>query len=105
MGWTEAMPDLLLAADVLLQNAGGLTCMEAFATGLPVVSYRPIAGHGLANAAEMERAGVALYARDASELESVLDQATGPMRERLAAAGQAMFAGDAAAEVVRLGGG
>jgi len=105
MGWTEAMPDLLLAADVLLQNAGGLTCMEGFATGLPVVSYRPIAGHGLANAAEMERAGVALYARDSSELARVLDQATGPMREQLAAAGQAMFAGDAAADVARLGGG
>ncbi len=103
IGWTEAMPDLLIAADVLVQNAGGLTCMEAFATGLPVVSYRPIAGHGLANAAEMERAGVALYASDSSELEAVLDEATGARRQHLAAAGQAMFTGDAAAEVVRLG--
>jgi len=105
IGWTEAMPDLLIAADVLVQNAGGLTCMEAFATGLPVVSYRPIAGHGLANAAEMERAGVALYAHDAAELETVLDEATGRQRRHLAAAGQAMFAGDAAAEVARLAGG
>jgi len=104
LGWTDAMPDLLVAADVLVQNAGGLTCMEAFATGLPVVSYRPIAGHGLANASEMDRAGVALYAREPTDLGSVLDQATGARRQSLVDAGRAMFAGDAAAEVARLGG-
>jgi len=105
IGWTDAMPDLLLAADVLVQNAGGLTCMEAFATGLPVVSYRPIAGHGRANASEMERAGVALYARSPTELAAALDQATGSQRPSLVDAGRAMFAGDAAVEVARLGGG
>jgi len=105
IGWTDAMPDLLVAADVLVQNAGGLTCMEAFATGLPVVSYRPIAGHGRANASEMERAGVALYARDPADLGPALDQATGERHASLVAAGRAMFAGDAAADVVRLGGG
>ncbi|MGI8777218.1 MAG: glycosyltransferase, partial [Acidimicrobiales bacterium] len=103
IGWTEAMPDLLVAADVLVQNAGGLTCMEAFATGLPVVSYRPIAGHGRANAVDMERAGVALYALDAAELGPALDEATGKGRDSLVAAGRAMFAGDPATEVVRLG--
>jgi len=105
IGWTDAMPDLLLAADVLVQNAGGLTCMEAFATGLPVVSYRPIAGHGRANASEMERASVALYARSPTELAAALDQATGSQRPSLVDAGRAMFAGDAAVEVARLGGG
>src|SRR4029077_457115 len=63
LGWTDEMPTLMAAADVLVQNAGGLTCMEAFAAGLPVVSYRPIAGHGKGNAREMEAAGVAAFAR------------------------------------------
>lgn len=102
MGWTDEMPILMAAADVLVQNAGGLSCMEAFAAGLPVVSYRPIAGHGRENAVDMERAGVAAYARKACELGADLDRVSGPERERLTAAGHAMFAGDAAASTMRL---
>ena len=59
LGWTDEMPTLMAAADVLVQNAGGLTCMEAFAAGLPVVSFEPIAGHGKDNAEQMHKAGVA----------------------------------------------
>jgi UDP-N-acetylglucosamine:LPS N-acetylglucosamine transferase len=103
VGWTDEMPALMAACDALVQNAGGLTCMEAFAAGLPVVSYRPIAGHGRGNAADMERAGVALYARSPSELGPLLDEATGPRRQELVDAGRAMFAGDAADHVERLG--
>jgi UDP-N-acetylglucosamine:LPS N-acetylglucosamine transferase len=102
MGWTDEMPILMAAADVLVQNAGGLSCMEAFAAGLPVVSYRPIAGHGRENAVDMERAGVAAYVRKSGDLRGDLDRVTGPDRERLTAAGQAMFAGDAAADTIRL---
>ncbi|MDQ6927069.1 MAG: polysaccharide deacetylase family protein [Actinomycetota bacterium] len=102
MGWTDEMPILMAAADVLVQNAGGLSCMEAFAAGLPVVSYRPIAGHGRENAADMERAGVAAYIRKAGQLGADLDRVTGPDRERLTTAAHAMFAGDAAADTVRL---
>jgi processive 1,2-diacylglycerol beta-glucosyltransferase len=102
MGWTDEMPILMAAADVLVQNAGGLSCMEAFAAGLPVVSYRPIAGHGRENAVDMERAGVAAYVRKGRDLGTDLDRVTGPDRERLTAAGQAMFAGDAAADTIRL---
>ncbi|MEE3921714.1 hypothetical protein V2I01_36055 [Micromonospora sp. BRA006-A] len=40
------MPALMRAVDVMVENAGGLTCQEALAAGLPVVTYRPIAGHG-----------------------------------------------------------
>lgn len=102
MGWTDEMPILMAAADALVQNAGGLSCMEAFAAGLPVVSYRPIAGHGRENAVDMERAGVAAYVRKSGYLRADLDRVTGPDRERLTAAGHAMFAGDAAADAVRL---
>ena len=68
IGWTDEMPALMTAADALVENAGGLTCMEAFAVGLPVITYLPIAGHGKDNAEMMARAGVNRYARDEDEL-------------------------------------
>jgi UDP-N-acetylglucosamine:LPS N-acetylglucosamine transferase len=100
-GWTDQMPTLMAAADVLVENAGGLTCMEAFAAGLPVVSYRPIAGHGGGNAREMQAAGVAAFARP-GELHRALDDALGPVGAAHRAAGQAMYAGDAAHDVIDL---
>jgi len=104
MGWTDQMPSLLAAADVLVQNAGGLTCMEAFACGLPIVSYRPIAGHGRDNAADMERAGVAGYARTPQELAPALDRATTLAGRRWADLGRAMFAADPADAALILAG-
>jgi len=101
-GWTDDMPTLMAAADVLVENAGGLTCMEAFAAGLPVVSYRPIAGHGKGNAKDMEAAGVAALAHP-SDLREVLDATLGPEGAERRAAGRLMFAGDAAADIVTLG--
>jgi hypothetical protein len=104
MGWTDQMPALMAASDALVQNAGGLTCMEAFAAGLPVVSYRPIAGHGKENALEMERAKVAVYAREPHELGPALDHVTGPGRDELLSNADAMFDGDAADDVLRIAG-
>ena len=72
LGWTDQLPELMTAADCLIQNAGGLTCLEAIACGLPVLMYRPIAGHGVFNAAAMERAGAARWIRSADELRMVL---------------------------------
>ena len=63
LAWTDDMPTLMAAVDVLVENAGGLSCMEAFAAGLPVVTYRPIAGHGRHNAEEMDRAGLTVWAK------------------------------------------
>ncbi len=97
-GWTNAMPALMAAADVLLQNAGGLTCMEAFAVGLPVVTFRPIPGHGRQNAIDMDRAGVALFATDTEGLAAALDRAVEPSGE-MARLGKAMFCGDAADDI------
>ncbi|MEV7597198.1 glycosyltransferase [Kitasatospora sp. NPDC089797] len=71
-GWVDDMPGLMHACDVLVQNAGGLTSLEAFACGLPAVSYRCIPGHGLTNAAALDAAGLAPWIRDPAELGSVL---------------------------------
>lgn len=71
-GWVQDMPALMQAADVLVQNAGGLSSLEAFASGLPVVSYRCIPGHGRANAAALHEAGLAAWVRDPGQLGAML---------------------------------
>src|SRR5436305_3022656 len=98
------MPALMTAADALVENAGGLTCMEAFASGLPVVTYLPIAGHGRDNAELMARAGVNRYARTEDELHDVLRRTTadGPERTQMVEAGRALFVADPADDVEEL---
>lgn len=96
IGWTDEMPGLMAAADALVENAGGLTAMEAFAAGVPVVTFHPIAGHGKENAKTMATSGVSRYAHNDAELVEALDEATtpGPARDELVNAGHALFAGD-----------
>jgi processive 1,2-diacylglycerol beta-glucosyltransferase len=68
LGWRDDVHRLVQAADVLVQNAGGMSFTEALVAGLPAVSYRPIPGHGRANAAVLHDAGLAPWARDRAEL-------------------------------------
>jgi UDP-N-acetylglucosamine:LPS N-acetylglucosamine transferase len=84
LGWVEDMPSLMRACDVVVQNAGGLSSLEALATALPVISYRCLPGHGRTNAAVLEDAGWAPWARRPEELPEALFAAlTGPGRTRL----------------------
>jgi len=104
LGWTDDMPGLMAAADALVENAGGLSAMEAFAAGVPVISFQPIAGHGKDNAKFMAGSGVSRYAHDAAELAEALADATTPGAERdaMIAAGKGLFAGDPADDVIGL---
>jgi UDP-N-acetylglucosamine:LPS N-acetylglucosamine transferase len=104
IGWTDEMPALMSAADALVENAGGLTCMEAFAVGLPVITFKPIAGHGKDNAEMMARAGVNCYARDDDELHERLRAVTrpGPERDALVDTARRLFVADPAADVEEL---
>ena len=63
LGWRDDLPDVIAASDCVVQNAGGFTSLEALAAGTPVVTYRPIPGHGLTNAANLELAGLAPWPR------------------------------------------
>jgi glycosyltransferase involved in cell wall biosynthesis len=87
LGWVDDMPTLLRACDVVVQNAGGLTSLEAMASRVPVVTYRCLPGHGRTNAAALERAGWASWARDTEALPLVLGAAlsalAGPALPRL----------------------
>jgi UDP-N-acetylglucosamine:LPS N-acetylglucosamine transferase len=80
LGWVDEMPTLIRACDVVVQNAGGLTSLEALASGVPVVTYRCLPGHGRTNAAALEQAGWARWARDAGSLRVILQAAMATAR-------------------------
>ena len=94
----------MAAADVLVENAGGLTSMEALSVGLPIISYKPIAGHGKENTAEMDEAGVSRVAHSSQDLLGLLDRVStpGPERMGMIKAGWAMFRSDPADHVLDL---
>lgn len=104
IGWTDDMPALMAACDAMVENAGGLTANEAFAVGLPVVTFLPIAGHGKDNAEGMAGVGVTRYARSEAELDAALSTLTarGPERDAQVARARALFAGDAKEDVLDL---
>lgn len=104
VGWTDQVPAYVAAADVLVENAGGLSFLEACAAHLPVITYDPIAGHGRDNARAMERAGVAYVPTSPTDLLVAIDELStpGPARDVLVDRASAMFRGDAAEEVTRL---
>jgi UDP-N-acetylglucosamine:LPS N-acetylglucosamine transferase len=68
VGWRTDVDRLMQSVDVLVQNAGGLSVTEAMVAGLPAVTYRPIPGHGRANADVLDRAGLAPWAHTPGEL-------------------------------------
>jgi processive 1,2-diacylglycerol beta-glucosyltransferase len=92
LGWVDDMSTLMRACNVVVQNAGGLGSLEALATGLPVLTYRCLAGHGRTNAAALDSAGLVPWVRKPEALPTALsdalrgrqlpdstpDQATGP---------------------------
>jgi len=102
VGWTDQMAALMAACDCLVENAGGLTSLEALRAGLPVISYQPIAGHGKENTAAMAAAGVSRMAAGVTQLLAALDavSAPGPARDDQIATGRAMFVGDGSAHIV-----
>jgi hypothetical protein len=93
LGWVDDMPELMGAADVLVDNAAGQTALQALAVGLPVVGYRPIPGHGAEGVRRMADLGLTDYARGPGPLlRSVAAlSAPGPYRRQRVAAGRGLF--------------
>jgi processive 1,2-diacylglycerol beta-glucosyltransferase len=58
-GFTDDMPTLMAASDVLVGKPGGLTTAEALASDLPMVLLNPIPGQEEANARMLTASGVA----------------------------------------------
>jgi UDP-N-acetylglucosamine:LPS N-acetylglucosamine transferase len=66
--FTDEMPRLLAAADALVHSTGGVTCLEARATGTPVVSYGLPVGHARINTRAMAALRLLRLANDTDEL-------------------------------------
>ena len=75
LGWLDGLTDVIRGADCLIQNSGGFTSLQALALGTPLISYRPLPGHGEANAEALRTEGLAPWPRTAHDLGSVLDDA------------------------------
>jgi processive 1,2-diacylglycerol beta-glucosyltransferase len=67
-GFTDKMPQLLAAADVLVHSTGGVTCLEAKAAGTPVVSYGLPVGHARLNTQAMATLDLLRLANNTDEL-------------------------------------
>jgi UDP-N-acetylglucosamine:LPS N-acetylglucosamine transferase len=76
------MPALLRACQVVVQNAGGLSSLEALHSGVPIVTYRSLPGHGRDNAEALERAGWVPWLRTPDHLADGLRTALAPHRRR-----------------------
>ncbi|MEO9177205.1 MAG: glycosyltransferase [Gaiellales bacterium] len=72
LGYVDGLGALLAGADVIVQHAGGVTCLEAFAAARPVVMFDAIAGHGRRNASRMEAAGLATIVGSGHALRALL---------------------------------
>ena len=97
LGFTDQMPDLLAAADVLVHSTGGVTCLEAMARGCPVVSYGLAVGHAKLNTRMMAAHEYLLLAEDAVELVERVERgcASRPSRPYTAARGAVLDAASA----------
>jgi UDP-N-acetylglucosamine:LPS N-acetylglucosamine transferase len=95
-GFTNKMPEILAAADVLVHSTGGVTCLEARAAGTPVVSYGLPIGHARLNTRAMAALDLLRLANDKDELRTHVQAsfASEPASAADGAAGRAVDAVD-----------
>ncbi len=74
LGYVDTMPELMAAADVVVTNGAGVTVLEALRTGRPVIAFEPLAGHGKAATAVMERMGLAVSCSGLSGLVKTVER-------------------------------
>ena len=105
LGWTKDMRAVLAASDVMVHNAGGLSCLEGFAVGIPVVGHACLPGHGHRNAEAMRDADVAALADTTDDLVAELRRlARTPDGAAMAARASALFLADPTDELLELAG-
>ncbi|HTU73745.1 MAG TPA: glycosyltransferase [Trebonia sp.] len=76
-GWSDEMPTLMAAADLVVSNGGGGTALEAIASARPVLITDPVPGHGRDNASLMATAGLALLAPTPASLTTTVARLAG----------------------------
>lgn len=106
LGWVDDMPTLMRAADVLVENAAGMSAKEALGAGLPVITFCPLTGHGKDDVAALRQLELTDVVYDEDELATTVEKLVGDS-DRYAdrvARGKALFAGDPVAVIERLAG-
>jgi processive 1,2-diacylglycerol beta-glucosyltransferase len=73
-GWTDRVPELMAAADVLITKPGGLTVSEALASGLPMILTHPIPGPEERNILYLVRHRVAVHAPRVEQIPAITSQ-------------------------------
>jgi processive 1,2-diacylglycerol beta-glucosyltransferase len=68
LGWTENIPELMAAADLLITKPGGLTSAEALASQLPMLLTCPIPGPEERHVRYLEQNGAAVHAETLEEI-------------------------------------
>lgn len=68
LGFTDRMSELLAAADAIVHSTGGVTCLEAFVRGCPVIAYGEPAGHAPLVGRRMASLGLVERVGDRAEL-------------------------------------
>ncbi len=99
IGFTDAMGDVLAAADVLIHSTAGLTVLEARIRGARVISYGWGRAHIRVNNAAYRRLGLAQVVGQQSELAPAIERALAAPRRPLLDYGARP---EAAAEVLAL---
>ena len=72
LGWTDRVPSLVAAADVVLTTAGGMIASEALAAGRPVLFAAPVPGHGRAGARMTAAAGLGVVCTRPADVTAAL---------------------------------
>ena len=67
-GWTDAVPELMAVADLLITKPGGVTTAEALAARLPMVLTHPIPGPEERHVRYLQQRGVAIEAETISQI-------------------------------------
>ena len=84
LGFTDSMPQLMQAADVVVTKAGGISLAEGLACGANLLIYRPLPGQEQGNTAFLQKEYGVAAVTDLRQLAEYLDQVrTVPVPERL----------------------
>jgi processive 1,2-diacylglycerol beta-glucosyltransferase len=71
-GWSDAIPELMTAANLLITKPGGVTTAEALTVGLPMVLTHPIPGPEERHVAYLEQHGVGVIASHLEEIPQIV---------------------------------
>lgn len=76
-GWTDTIPELMAAADLLITKPGGLTTAEALSAGLPMIVTHPIPGPEERHVRYLTQQGVAVEAKTVAEIPQLVARMLG----------------------------